>query len=117
MTKSHSATVLTQQLKCLLSKPDKTSWQEALLPYYQADNKPCLSAYWLVGTEDCHLCDQMWALCQQAMMGADLKIVQVELTAFNDTIAKVLAPCIPVLLRRADVVVYPFGLFDVLNHT
>lgn len=117
MSELHPATILAEQLKRLLSKPCKTSWQEALLPYYQADDKPDLSDYWLVGTQDCHLCDQMWELCQQAMMGAYLKIVQVELTAFDDTVAKAFAPYIPVLVRRADMVVYPFGLFDVLNNT
>lgn len=113
MTKRHPVVILSEQLHSLIAKSDKTSWQEALLPYYQKNDTPS-KAYWLIGTDNCHLCDKMWELCQQAMMRTDVWVIQVELTDFDDKVATVLAPHIPVLIRKTDMVAYPFGLLEVL---
>lgn len=113
MTKQHPVVTLSEQLHSLLAKSDEMSWQEALLPYCQKNDTP-LRAYWLIGTDSCHLCDEMWGLCQQAMIRLGVWVIQVELTDFDDKVATVLAPHIPVLIRKEDMVVYPFGLLEVL---
>lgn len=77
--------------------------------------KPDACATWLIGTEDCQLCDKAYADYQTACQGYSLPaLVRLDVLDFEPTLMALLAPNIPILLGLDDLLVCPFGLLDIV---
>jgi glutaredoxin len=64
--------------------------------------------YILYSTEGCHLCEQAYELCQQAGIGAALRIIDI---AEDEQLAQQYGVLIPVLAKSAqEQLFWPFDL-------
>lgn len=70
---------------------------------------------WLIGTEDCHLCTLAQADYLTASAAHALPALQaVDVLGFEPTLMALIAPNIPVLITKETLLVYPFGLMDII---
>lgn len=99
----------------IISTSGQDSLRNALITQYEGNVPLDERAYWLIGTDGCHLCDLAWDSCQQAMMGSDSLVIKVELLDFYDEIVSALACHIPVLVKQKDLLAYPFGVLDIIS--
>lgn len=75
---------------------------------------PPSDAVWLVGTDGCHLCDDVQAMYQMIAKRLPLpKLFVLDVMDLDDNVMKLLAPHIPVLIGIDKLLVYPFGVLDV----
>lgn len=92
----------------------------AVLAYAYHGAETLLSAaarecFWLIGTADCHWCEQAqqdYVLATEAYALPPLLVLDV--MDFESTLMALLAPNIPVLLGFDDLLVCPFGLLDIV---
>lgn len=86
-----------------------------------AQNQSSTQADWrLLGTDGCHLCDEMDAFLQQQAVRFDLPpIVRLEILDFlskdDKKIFEQLSHFIPILITPHDFLCYPFGVMDILT--
>lgn len=72
--------------------------------------------WWLIATDGCHLCDEVLAHCQMAAMTVDMpKITVIEVMDFDKSVIESLAIHIPILISFDKMLVYPFGVLDVIS--
>ncbi|MDO5651666.1 MAG: glutaredoxin family protein [Moraxella sp.] len=93
--------------------------RDYLARHYQSqDHAPTLAVdkLWLIGTVGCHLCEDVQVMLERLHATQNLPAVQVlEVLDFDDEIAQILAPLIPVLIFDVALLTYPFGLMDILQ--
>ena len=99
-----------------LSQNEFSNIYQALLGCFddfngQAQNP---NAWYLIGTEGCHLCDKAWGILQTAQTSRPFVLYQLDLADSHDErLIDVLGDKIPVLLTPHRLLCYPFGLLDV----
>ncbi len=72
--------------------------------------------WWLIATDGCHLCDEVLAHCQMAAMTVDIpKITVIDVMDFDESVIESLAIHIPILISFDKMLVYPFGVLDVIS--
>ena len=76
-----------------------------LLAYF---GKQELCQYYLIGTDGCHLCDDVKALCQHL----NISIISLELSETDDVLIDTLGVMIPILVTPTALLCYPFGIMD-----
>lgn len=69
---------------------------------------------WLIGTDGCHLCDDVEKMYQMVAKRLPLpKLCVIDVLDLDDKITKIIAPHIPVLIGFDGLLVYPFGVLDI----
>lgn len=93
----------------LLSSFQTTADKEAADKFYTQD-------WYLLGTDGCHLCDEVGKLLDQVHTIALLPPVhQLDLiNATDDALIEALGVMIPVLITPRRLLCYPFGAMDIL---
>lgn len=83
----------------------------------QTHHKTALTdANWLIGTEDCHLCEEVKKLYQLAQRTTSLAdLYQIDVLELDQFLMAILAPKIPILITKNALLIYPFGLLDIVN--
>lgn len=72
------------------------------------------NAWYLIGTDGCHLCDKTWGILQTAQTSRPFVLYQLDLADSHDErLIDILGDKIPVLLTPHRLLCYPFGLLDV----
>lgn len=66
--------------------------------------------YYLIGTDGCHLCDDVMTLCQRI----GLNVTALELSDANDVLIDTLGLMIPILVTPTALLCYPFGVMDLM---
>ncbi|MCL1623769.1 hypothetical protein M2R47_05885 [Moraxella sp. Tifton1] len=98
--------------------------QEFANLYHQIINSFNITAdgqdWYLIGTDGCHLCDEIASLLHQIKQTRPLPhIHHLELIdSQDDTVINGLGVLIPILLTPKQLLCYPFGIMDILTlHT
>ena len=72
------------------------------------------NAWYLIGTDGCHLCDSAWQMLQTAQNLRPVSVYLLDLADSTDVrLIDVLGDKIPVLLTPQKLLCYPFGLLDI----
>ena len=66
--------------------------------------------YYLIGTDGCHLCDDVMTLCQRI----GLNVTALELSGANDVLIDTLGLMIPILVTPTALLCYPVGVMDLM---
>lgn len=82
-----------------------------------AHQKPISTdTWWLIGTEGCHLCELAEYDIRQVANSYPLPHLDtLEVLDFDECIAKIFAPLLPILVTPHALLTYPFGVMDVIN--
>lgn len=119
MTASHPTYALMHALSAGMhcqATPSSIVWLRQYLPaHYQGTSHLDADALWLIGTDGCHLCDDVLIMLNKISERTPLPAVAVlDVMDFNDNVMTILAPHIPILVGKTALLVYPFGMMDVL---
>lgn len=91
-----------------LSYDEYQGFLGTLLSYFNQTN---LHRHYLIGTDGCHLCDDVQILA--CRVGLDLTVL--ELSDADDVLIDTLGVMIPILVTPNALLCYPFGVMDLLN--
>ncbi len=83
--------------------------------FIQAHPDLPLDGFWLMGTEGCHLCEESWVMLttlKERLLLPPLYFL--DIINLNDTLLDILSLHIPILLTPTALLVYPFGLMDIM---
>lgn len=69
---------------------------------------------WLIGTEGCHLCKNVYRDYQMLAKRQSMpELCVLDVMEFDDKILSIIAPQIPILVGFQQLLVYPFGILDI----
>ncbi|WP_019673692.1 glutaredoxin family protein [Psychrobacter lutiphocae] len=71
-----------------------------------------LQAWWLLGTSGCHLCDTANELLRLFSSVHPIRIQQIDIADFDESLMTQFATTIPVLLTPTTQLKFPFSLVD-----
>ncbi|STY87403.1 Uncharacterised protein [Moraxella ovis] len=74
--------------------------------------------WYLIGTDGCHLCDEVYALLGQIGRIRPLPFVhRVDVMNADELVIETLGVVIPILVTPARLLCYPFGAMDIMTLT
>ncbi|AKG19797.1 hypothetical protein AAX09_06030 [Moraxella bovoculi] len=74
--------------------------------------------WYLIGTDGCHLCDEVYALLSQVGRIRPLPFVhRVDVMNADELVIETLGVVIPILVTPARLLCYPFGVMDIMTLT
>lgn len=79
--------------------------------------QPPTNKCYLIGTEGCHLCDELWQLIKTTRphLINGLDIDYLELTDASSVLIDNLGVLIPIFLSPQKLLCYPFGMMDIMQ--
>ncbi|WP_227674578.1 glutaredoxin family protein [Psychrobacter jeotgali] len=99
------------------AKPGTQSSAKALraaiikaMPSLSESNKK--QEWWLLGTSNCHLCEQAEALMKRFQAVQPITYQHVDIADFDETLMMAFATTIPVILTENKRLNYPFSVMD-----
>lgn len=94
-----------------LPAPDYTAFYYALLADFGCTPAP--DTWYLIGTDGCHLCDDVSTLIHKNFPHQPLTLL--DLADGADVLIDTLGRCIPVLCTPHRLLCYPFGILDIVQ--
>lgn len=74
--------------------------------------------WYLIGTDGCHLCDEVYALLSQVGRIRPLPFVhRVDVMNADELVIETLGVVIPILVTPTRLLCYPFGVMDIMTLT
>lgn len=115
-------TTFTNQLHAL--KSDRFALQSLSLSEFAQfyadllasfDITPTATAWYLVGTEGCHLCEQSkFVINTVQLLNPHITLIELDLIDGTNEVLDALGASIPILMTPKNMLCYPFGVMDVL---
>lgn len=90
--------------------------QQADLGQYTHENNLDETAWWLLGTSGCHLCEQAEHTLRLFSSVNPVTIQKVDIADFDEQLMDQFATLIPVILTPTTQINYPFSVMDLTAH-
>lgn len=79
------------------------------------DLTPTADAWYLVGTEGCHLCEQSkFVINTVQSQHPHITLIELDIIDSTEAVLEVLGASIPILITPKKMLCYPFGVMDVM---
>lgn len=109
--------LLTHNRFALRQHPDLQGIRHALITAYSIHATPLQpDAWWLIGTDGCHLCELAEHDIMQVKGLYPLPDLQVlEILEFDASVIQIFSPLLPILITPTSLLTYPFGVMDIIS--